>query len=97
MSELLREAALEQMLRFFKRNKSLRYPEEEPNFSIPWQEAALKQKEKEIEAETEPVTPPASTDPELTNVARTISLAMIPTAALLGRLQSVASRIMSRE
>lgn len=98
MSDLLREAALGQVIRYFTRNKALRYPEEDPNFKIPWEEVALEEKEKAIETESEPVTPPAANhDPELAGMTHTISLAMIPTSASSGRLQSVASRIMSRE
>ena len=98
MSDLVREAALGQVIRLLTRNKSLRYPEEEANFKIPWEDAAVQEKEKNIEADTEPITPPATDgDPELANVTRSISLALIPTAASSGRLQSVASRIMSRE
>lgn len=98
MSDLIREAALGQVIRLITKNKSLRYPEEDPSFKIPWQEAALNEKEKELEADSDGLTPPAvNRDPELANVSRTISLAMIPTAASSGRLQAVASRIMSRE
>jgi DHA1 family multidrug resistance protein-like MFS transporter len=98
MSDLLREAALGQVIRLFTKNKSLRYPEEEPNFKIPWEEAALSEKEKELEADSDGHNPrAANNDPELANVSRTISLAMIPTAASSGRLQAVASRMISRE
>lgn len=99
MSDLICEAALGQVIRLFTKNKSLRYPEEDPNFKIPWEEAALNEKEKELELEADgDLTPPvANNDPEQANVSRTISLAMIPTAASSGRLQATASRIMSRE
>jgi DHA1 family multidrug resistance protein-like MFS transporter len=95
MSDLLREAALGQVIRLVTKNKSLRYPEEAPDFKIPWEEAALSEKEKKLEGD---ITPPAAnTDPEHAVVSRTVSLAMIPTAASSGRLQATASRIMSRE
>lgn len=98
MSDLIREAALGQVIRFFTKTKSLRYPEEDPNFKIPWEEAAVNEKEKELEADSDGLTPPAANnDPELANVSRTISLAMIPTAASSGRMQPIASRILSRE
>jgi MFS transporter, DHA1 family, multidrug resistance protein len=98
MSDLIRESAIGQVIRYATRNKFLRYPEEDPNFKIPWEEAALQEKEKAIEAQSDAVTPPAAHhDPELANISHTISLAMIPTAASSGRLQAVASRIMSRE
>lgn len=95
MSDLIRESALGQVIRLFTKNKSLRYPEEDSNFKIPWEEAAVSEKEKELEGD---VTPPAAhVDPELASVSRTVSLAMIPTAASSGRLQATASRITSRE
>jgi DHA1 family multidrug resistance protein-like MFS transporter len=98
MSDLIRESAIGQVIRYVTRNKVLRYPEEDPNFKIPWEEAALQEKEKAIETGADAVTPPAANrDPELANISHTISLAMIPTAASSGRLQAVASRIMSRE
>ena len=98
MSDLIREAALGQVIRLFTKNKSLRYPEEDPNFKIPWEEVALGEKEKELEADSDGLTPPAANhDPELANVSHTISLAMIPTAASSGRMQPTASRILSRE
>ena len=98
MSDLIREAALGQVIRLFTKNKSLRYPEEDPNFKIPWEEVALGEKEKELEADSDGLTPPAANhDPELANVSHTISLAMIPTAASSGRMQPTASRVLSRE
>lgn len=99
MSDLIREAALGQVIRLFTKNKSLRYPEEDTDFKIPWDEAALNEKEKELERDADgDLTPPAANnDPEQANVSRTISLAMIPTAASSGRIQATASRITSRE
>jgi DHA1 family multidrug resistance protein-like MFS transporter len=97
MSDLIREAALGQVIRLFTNNKSLRYPEEDPNFKIPWEEAAVNEKEKKLDADGDLTPPAANNDPEQANVSRTISLAMIPTAASSGRLQATASRIMSRE
>lgn len=86
MADLLRESALGQIIRFASRNKMLQYPEEEPNFKIPWEQAAVLEKEKEIEAASPPVlTPPApvadgEAEPPL-SPSRQQSLAQIPTVA----------------
>ena len=52
MTDILRESALGQIIRFVSRDKLLRYPEEEPGFKIPWEEAAAN--EKAAEANTAP-------------------------------------------
>ena len=99
MSDLIREAALGQVLRLFTKNSILRYPEEDASFKIPWDEAAPQEKQREpevYEAESDDNPSPAIRyDPELGTASRSLSLALVPTANTSGHPQ--ASRIMSRE
>jgi len=62
MKELIREAALGQIIRFVSGNRLLRYPEEEPSFQIPYERVAHQQKlskvNEEVDTPPEPPTPP---------------------------------------
>jgi MFS transporter, DHA1 family, multidrug resistance protein len=73
MADLLRESAIGQIIRFASRNRYLQYPEEDPNFHIPWEEAAALEKEKEIEADFDPNPP--NTNGASDSVGRTNSRA----------------------
>jgi MFS transporter, DHA1 family, multidrug resistance protein len=57
MKEIIREAALGQIIRFVSGNRLLRYPEEEPGFQIPFERLTKQRKlseiNKEINAESE--------------------------------------------
>jgi DHA1 family multidrug resistance protein-like MFS transporter len=48
MKEIIREAALGQIIRFISGNRLLRYPEEEPGFQIPFERLTQKRKLSEI-------------------------------------------------
>ena len=61
MKELIREAALGQIIRFVSGNRMLRYPEEEPSFQIPYERVAHQQKLSKVNEEVD--TPPAPPTP----------------------------------
>ena len=46
---LIQETTFGQLVRFLSRNKFFRYPEEDPNFKIPWENVDVAEKEKELE------------------------------------------------
>jgi len=46
MADLIREAPLGQLIRYFTRNKFLKYPEEQDGFQIPWSEADIEKTDK---------------------------------------------------
>lgn len=66
---VVRDAPFGQLVRFVTRNKVFRYQEELPGFEIPWQKAALQEKEKNLIATPESATTPATEvpDPDLYN------------------------------
>jgi DHA1 family multidrug resistance protein-like MFS transporter len=69
MKELIREAALGQIVRFASRNRLLRYPEEEPEFQIPFErmihERKLSEINKEVDVESESHSPAVEEAEEL--------------------------------
>lgn len=50
MTSYLQETIAGQIIRFATRNRALRYPEEDPNFKIPWENVEATEKAAEIEA-----------------------------------------------
>ena len=53
MKEIIREAALGQIIRFVSGNRLLRYPEEEPGYQIPFERLMREQKIAEINKEND--------------------------------------------
>lgn len=66
MKEIIREAALGQLLRLVSGNRLFRYPEEEPGFQIPFDRLAQQQKLDEINKELHAETAGDATPPEET-------------------------------
>jgi DHA1 family multidrug resistance protein-like MFS transporter len=68
MKELIREAALGQIIRFFSRNRLLKYPEEEEGFQIPFErmthEVKLAQINEEADSEKQEDLTPATEEYE---------------------------------
>jgi DHA1 family multidrug resistance protein-like MFS transporter len=69
MKELIREAALGQIIRFVSGNRLLRYPEEEPDFQIPFERIVHQRKlseiNKEIDVESDSPSPAVEEAEEL--------------------------------
>ncbi|KAL2431207.1 MFS-type transporter pyvG [Exophiala dermatitidis] len=53
VSDIIQDSVLGQIIRLITRNKVFGFPEDDPNFKIPWEEVSITEKEKEIEAEAE--------------------------------------------
>ena len=51
MASYLQETTVGQIVRLITRNKVFSYPEEDPNFQIPWQKVETTEKEKEAEVD----------------------------------------------
>ena len=51
MASYLQETSTGQIIRFLTRKRVFRYPEEDPNFKIPWEQVQVTEKEAEIEAQ----------------------------------------------
>jgi DHA1 family multidrug resistance protein-like MFS transporter len=68
MKEIIREAALGQIIRFVSRNRLLRYPEEYPGFILPFDRLTQKRKlseiNEELNEESAAQTPPIETELE---------------------------------
>jgi DHA1 family multidrug resistance protein-like MFS transporter len=87
MTDLIREAALGQLIRLFTRNRFLKYPEEELGFTIPWSDIV-------DEKDTEPV---ASGIPDGQGQARRPTASRVATERSLPGLQPITSRSISRQ
>lgn len=49
VAEVIQDSPLGQVIRFISHNKFFTFPEDDPNFKIPWEIASASEKEKEIE------------------------------------------------
>lgn len=58
MADTFREAAFGQIVRYVTRNKLFKYPEEDPNFQLPWEAESMEPAEPEPEPEPEPKPKP---------------------------------------
>jgi len=112
MDGVLRDSPFGQIVRFATRNKVFSYPEEDPNFQIPWEQAEASEKEKEIEAGADPsavnsvvATPGALSpqtsvinrdDPEARPVLSTYPTARSSTRGELGPVNTI-TRTRTRE
>ncbi|KIW37361.1 uncharacterized protein PV06_10405 [Exophiala oligosperma] len=50
VTDFIQDSPLGQALRFLTKGKLFAFPEDDPNFKIPWEEASVSEKEQEIEA-----------------------------------------------
>jgi DHA1 family multidrug resistance protein-like MFS transporter len=79
MKEIIREAAIGQIIRYVSGNRLLRYPEEEPDFQIPFERMMHKRKlseiNKEIDVESE-VPSPAPEEAEEEEAMRKVETAI---------------------
>lgn len=57
---VFQDSALGRIVRFVTRNKVFAFPEDDPNFKIPWERASATDKEKAIDAGSAPVSQEAS-------------------------------------
>jgi len=104
---VVQESALGQLLYFVSGKKILAYPEDDPSFKIPWEEATAAEKEKVLEITggndtTSPiVTPAAATreDPITPRLTNRNSLTQVPTAHSSARREFgiVTTRTKTRE
>ncbi|KIV82108.1 hypothetical protein PV11_04239 [Exophiala sideris] len=52
MADMIQDSGLGQVLRFITKGKISAFPEDDPNFKIPWEQASASEKEKNIEADS---------------------------------------------
>lgn len=52
IADIVQDSSLGQAIRFVTKGKLFAFPEDDPNFKIPWEEASVSEKEQEIEAGT---------------------------------------------
>jgi len=92
MADMIQDSGLGQVLRFISKGKISAFPEDDPNFKIPWEQASANEKEKDIEADSplaasglnSSVSTPASTPEQFIvdrqDVEAHAGLSTIPTA-----------------
>ncbi|KAK5281135.1 hypothetical protein LTR40_005333 [Exophiala xenobiotica] len=112
MADVIQDSVLGQVIHFITRGKVCAFPEEDPNFRIPWEDVSAAEKEIDIEADTTPVSRVASDapNPPLPRVssiddkddieARVPGLTTIPTAhssAVRSAVGPVTTRTLTRE
>ncbi|KAK5446494.1 hypothetical protein LTS15_009833 [Exophiala xenobiotica] len=112
MADVIQDSVLGQVIHFITRGKVCAFPEEDPNFRIPWEDVSATEKEIEIEAGTTPVSrvasdtpnPPlprgSSIDDKDDIEARVPGLTTIPTAhssAVRSAVGPVTTRTLTRE
>jgi DHA1 family multidrug resistance protein-like MFS transporter len=112
MADVIQDSVLGQIIHFITRGKVCAFPEEDPNFRIPWEDVSATEKEIEIEAGTTPVSRVASDapNPPLPRVpsiddkddieARVPGLTTIPTShssAVRSAVGPVTTRTLTRE
>ena len=93
MTDLLRESALGQLIRLLSKKRFLKYPEEEPGFTIPWNEI-VDEKDTESVAGHIPDGQDRAGSPSASRIA---SLARAPTERSLPGLRPITSRAISRQ
>lgn len=49
VADVIQDSALGQVIRFVTKGKAFAFPEDDPNFKIPWEQATASEKEKELE------------------------------------------------
>ncbi|EXJ94698.1 hypothetical protein A1O1_03095 [Capronia coronata CBS 617.96] len=103
MADVIQDSPLGQILRFVTRNKVYAFPEDDPNFKIPWEDTSLSEKEKEIEADLGSLATPDALLPPQSFVTRDDveggGLSTIPTShsSARSRIGVVTTRTITRE
>lgn len=92
IADIIQDSGLGQILRFISKSKIYAFPEDDPNFKVPWEQASANEKEKDIETDSagvasgnhSNVTTPASTPEHFIvnhqDVEAHTGLSTIPTA-----------------
>ncbi|EXJ88928.1 hypothetical protein A1O3_01992 [Capronia epimyces CBS 606.96] len=103
VANVVQDSPLGQVIRFLSRNRVFAFPEDDPNFKIPWEDASVSEKEQEIEAGTDLSRAPSNLTPPATIATRedveAQGLTTIATSHSAARSQIgiVATRTITRE